>query len=341
MPKEKKVKEEKEVNKEVGEEKVEQDVIIHHEDELRYEYSSKFLEDIEHSRLAFNKKFKKNNYFKWIVSAIAIGILIFAFLGVPNIVPKGEGNSNNPLQIALMVSLAVISLGIMFGYSIFTKKMINKKAKEYFAELYSNITSFVFEDEGYKDVVCDSQKRIEKIQFDENCLFKDVFDVGSRATTEFTYEDIPVMLCDCAAQIKTDKRAKPVFVGKYVIAPANYESDEIIAIYVKGDKRSLPPTNLDELKCVLDNEQIAIYSNSSSWNKVVTSKVKNLILAISKGKSLVDISISIRSGKCFVCLGYDDDLMVLPLEQPFNPKPTEEYKEELLRVMSLIKELNK
>lgn len=319
---------------------IEQDVVINRE-EPKYEYSSAYLENIENLRIEFNKKYKKNNYIKWIVSFVAIAILLFAFFGVPNIVPNGENNSNNPLQISLMVSLAVISLGIMLGYSIFSKKRINKKSRAYFSELYTNITSYIFDDEKYQDVTCDAQRKIEKIQFDENELFKDVFEVGSRATTEFTYQGIPVLLCDCAAQIQTAKRAKPVYVGKYLVAPSNYLNDELIAIYVKGDQRSLPPTNLGDIKCLFDNDKLAIYSNNKQATKIITTKIRNLILKIKKGNSLVDIAISLKQGKCFICLGYDDDLMVLPLEHPFNPRPYEEFKEEIAATMELIQELNK
>ncbi len=319
---------------------VKQDVVINHQ-EPKFDYSSTYLENIENSRIEFNKKYKNNNYIKWIVSFVAIAILLFAFFGVPNIVTNSDNNSNNPLQISLMVSLAVISLGIMLGYSIFSKKRINKKSRTYFSELYSNITSYIFDNENYKDVTCDAQRKIEKIQFDENELFKDVFEVGSRATTEFTYLDIPVLLCDCAAQIQTAKRAKPVYVGKYLVSPSNYLNDELIVVYVKGDQRSLPPTNLDKIKCLFDNDKFSIYSNNKQATKIITTKIRNLILKIKKGKSLVDIAISLKQGKCFICLGYDDDLMVLPLEHPFDPRPYEEFKEEVAATMELIQELNK
>ena len=335
--KEKKVKDNQNVEEK---QKVEKDVVFKHDEKLTYEYSSTYLENIESSRLEFSKKYKTNSYLKWVVSLVAIGLLFFAFLGIPNIV-KSEPGSTNPLQIALMVSIAVISLGLMLGYSFITKRNLNKKAKAYFGNLYQNVTNFVFEDEAYTDVVCDAQKKIERIQFEENMLYANIYEVGSRATTEFKYKGIDMLVCDCAAQVKGEKRIRPVFVGKYVIAPADYTEDDLIAIYVKGDKRSLPPTNLDDLKCVEDNEKMSIHTNNKNWNKVITAKIKKLILGINDGKSLVDYSISMRSGSVFVCLGYDDDLMVLPLEKPFNPKPNEEYKVELLRVCELIKELNK
>ena len=64
------------------------------------------------------------------------------------------------------------------------------------------------------------------------------------------------------------------------------------------------------------------------------------MIQIKNGNSLVDIAITFKAGKMLVCLGYDDDIMVLPLEKPFNPKPTEEYKVELNKLLKIVEELN-
>ena len=58
-------------------------------------------------------------------------------------------------------------------------------------------------------------------------------------------------------------------------------------------------------------------------------------------KELVDLSISLQKGRVFVCMGYDDPLMVLPLQNQFDPKPTEIFKKDVVKVLKLIEEFNK
>ena len=48
---------------------------------------------------------------------------------------------------------------------------------------------------------------------------------------------IDIFLVDAAGQIREDKRLKPIFVGKYLIAPNNYDNENPIIIYLKGDKK--------------------------------------------------------------------------------------------------------
>ncbi len=336
-------KKEKEIKKEtpeveVKEEKVDAQIVEPTEPQpTTFEYSDDILKSIEDNRAKFYKRYRLSSIFKWIIAFFAIGLLVFAFLGIPNIV-----TGNDPLRISLMVSLGVVSLIIMATYTLVSKFVLNKKAKNYFADFYNNITSYVFSGEGYEEVSCDAAKKIERIEFDENLLYKGVDMVGSRATTEFKYKHLPMKVCDCAAQVRIDRRPRPVFVGKYIVAPSKYELDDPIFIYVKGDeKRALPPTNMDDYKMVFDDDKMSVYSNNGNWNKVVTSKIKNRLLQIKEGDSLVDFSISLKQNKMFVCLGYDDDLMVLPLERIFNPKPNEEYKVEVNKLVKLIEEMNK
>ena len=56
---------------------------------------------------------------------------------------------------------------------------------------------------------------------------------------------------------------------------------------------------------------------------------------------LVDVAISIYEGKVYIMMGYDDPLMVLPLQTEFDYKPTESYKKDMARIANLVEVLNK
>ena len=135
------------------------------------------------------------------------------------------------------------------------------------------------------------------------------------------------MIVDAAAQINDGKKMSPVFVGKYIVAPAKYEDGPIL-VYMKGDKRSIAPTNIDDLKLVFDNEKMAIYSNEPNWNKIVTLKFKKALQSIKLDNTLIDIALVLKDKKAYICMNYDDSLMVLPLENQFNPHSNEEFKED-------------
>ena len=296
-------------------------------------YPSSHLENIENARQAFLKLYRTQNAWKWVISFFAIAAVIFGCIVVPNIL------SGTP-SLVVMVSTLAGALTITILYTVLTKKYLHRKMREYFALYYDNINSYVF-DEDVKDITMPSPGNIEDQTFLDNNLYKDVVKVGSRGLTEFVYKDIPVAVVDAAAQVRQDKRLAPAYVGKYLFAAANYDFDEPLYIYYKGDKRSLPPTNLDGIKDVHEDKKMIIYSNNKDWKKVISSTVKQVLTSIEMHHDLVDLAISFQKGRMFVCMGYDDPLMVLPLQQQFDPKPTVEYKKDVYKVLKLIEEFNK
>ncbi len=320
--------EEKEINK------VEE---VKKEEPQQYEYKADALKQIEENRQKFYKGYRLSSLFKWPVFILGIGLLAFACFGIPNM-----GITDERLRITLLVSICVVSALGMFAYTFISKAVLSKKAKKYFGKFYDQVTKYVFDSKDIKSVSCDASEKIDRIEFDENLLYKDIDMVGSRAMTYVTYKDQKVKVCDLAAQVRVDRRPRPVFVGKYMVANSNYEVNDPIFVYIKGDeKRSLPPTNMEGTNLVYDDNKMAVYSNNSQWGKYIVSKIKTAMLHLKEGDFLVDISFSFRPGKVLICMGYDDELMILPLEKPFNPKPTEEYKKEMQKVLKLVEELNK
>ena len=86
---------------------------------------------------------------------------------------------------------------------------------------------------------------------------------------------------------------------------------------------------------------MVIWSNNKDWKKVITPAFKKLLGELKLNKVLIDVAVSIKEGQIFVLLGYDDPLMVLPLENPYNPHPYEGYKKDLAVAVKMIEEFNK
>lgn len=301
-------------------------------------YEDNKQSNIEEARQDFLKKYKLQGTLKWIVTILSLAIIIYAWVGLGSIVDSnGDAYSwTFPVQIGLVV----FSLILVFGYSFIIKIWINKKMKKYFEIYYTNSNSYVLGDGVFENIQVSIDGKIDTAAFIENELFLDVVQVGSRNKIEFVYKNVPTLMIECAGQIKTKTRLTPIFVGKYFISPCNYTSDERIVIYIKGDERSIPPTDITHLIKVHDDKKYCIYSNNPNWNKFINTKIKRAINNIKVNKDLIDVAISIKKGQMFVCAGYDDSLMVLPLQQPYNPRGTNNLKKDIVKICDLIKECN-
>jgi hypothetical protein len=136
------------------------------------------------------------------------------------------------------------------------------------------------------------------------------------------------------AQINGQKSLATCFVGKYLVVPNTNEGAEII-IYLKGNKRALPPTTLDSYEVLEDSKTMVVYGPSDG-KKLLSHPVREALKAIETDATLVDLAISIKRGTTYIAMGYEDTLMVLPMDKPFNPAPTMELKTNMAQIFALI-----
>ena len=299
------------------------------------QYPHEALKRVEDTRLVFWKSYKMHNTFKLLVMMVCLAAIIVAFIVLPNVI----GNSS--VQLGLTIGIAVIALGGTYGYSLFVRKKFERKMREYFELYFNSCNEYVYGEKPFSSAELQNPGKITLDEFNECGLYKDVIEAGSRGLTTFKYNDLDLSIVDCAGNVKAEKRMKPVFVGKMVRTTAKYDGEYPVYVYIKGNDRALPPTNMEGIEAVLDNEKMVVYSNYKDWNKVLNGPVMKALEAIKTDKILVDVAFSISKGKLFVMLGYDDPLMVLPLQQEFDYKPTEIYKENMGVVCKAIEALNK
>ena len=306
------------------------------EAEAKTVYPHEALQKVENERNIFWKSYKTHNTLKMIVMMVCLTAIVVAFFVFPTFIPKEQSG----LQTGLTIGVAVLALGGTYGYSVFVRKKFDRKMKEYFDLYFRSVNEYVLGEKGFSDVELQVPGKINLDEFNECKLYKDVVEAGSRGLTKFKYNGLEMSIVDCAGNIKAEKRIKPVFVGKMLRASASYKGDKPVFIYLKGNERALPPTNLEGIPGVSEDDKIVIYSENKDWKKVITGPVQKALEAIKTNDILVDVAISIYEGKVFIMMGYDDPLMVLPLQTEFDYKPTASYKKDMAEIVKLIEALN-
>ena len=301
--------------------------------ETKYPHPS--LEKVEEERAIFWKSYKIHNTLKMIVMMICLAAIIVAFIVFPNVF------KNSKLQTGLTIMIAILALGGTYGYSVFVRKKFDRKMKVYFDLYFRSVNEYVFEDKVFSDVELQVPGKITLDEFNECKLYKDVIESGSRGLTTFKCKGIETSIVDCAGNVKAEKRVKPVFVGKMVRSKASYEGETPVFVYIKGNERALPPTGIDEVKNVFEDQKIVVRSDYKDWKKVLNGTVMKAIEGVKVDKILVDVAFAIYAGKVYIMMGYDDPLMVLPLQTEFDIKPTEVYKKDMAAIVKVLEALNK
>jgi uncharacterized membrane protein (DUF485 family) len=294
---------------------------------ISYTYNDPLLKSIEDARLAFYATYKKGNLIKWIVTAVVLAMIIAGWL-VPTF-----AFPNTTWGFYVTLGVVVVAIAILGIYSFLYKKKMDVAMKEYFAKYYEFNNQYVFGDK-VTDLVGTVDDKLDPEVFKAAGLYKDVLKVGSRETLHFNYHGQSCIISDCAGQVKGEKALQTVFVGKLLVVPNDYQGPDCI-IYLKGNKRALPPTTLDDYDVLEDSHTMVIYG-SAGVKRLLTHAVRQAIAQIQTNDTFVDLAISVKAGKTYFAMGFEDNLMVLPLEKPFNPAPTEELKADTSLVLGVV-----
>ncbi len=296
--------------------------------EVKYDYVDEDLQAIETARVNFFKIYKKQNLIKWIVTGIILVAILGTWLGVTL---TGNGTQNwATVTILVVVAVAVIGLGV---YSVMFRKKLDKAMKGYFADYYTHNNHYVFGDQ-ISSLTGTVDDKLDAAMFNAAGLYKNVAKVGSRDCLHFVYKGKSIVMADAAGQINGQKSLQTCFVGKFIAVPNANEGAEII-IYLKGNKRALPPTTLDNYQVLEDGKTMVVYGPADG-KKILTHAVREALAAIDTDATLVDVAISVKRGMTYIAMGYEDNLMVLPMDKPFNPAPTMELKKNMSQVFALI-----
>lgn len=301
------------------------------------------LQAIEAARQVFYSFYKKASRIKWIITILMIVIVAVAWI-VPSFIQTGvdeEGNAVGlPTEVTLGIGIGgiVLMLAILLGFNVYYKKRVEKAMSDYFNSYYTANDDYVF-GRLVSDRTGNVDCKIKDTDLTDAGLYRDVFKVGSRDAIEFTYNGHKALYCDCSASVKGQKSLATVFVGKMMRIDNDFQGNELL-VYLKGNKRALPPTTLEGRNLIEDTKTMLVYGEHDS-KRLLTKEVRNAIANIATDSILVDLSILVKPGKTYFFFGYEDSLMVLPYDKPFDPKPTMHLKEDTRKTFALVDALDK
>lgn len=299
---------------------------------LKYFYDNDYLKNIELAREKFNKDFGKFNLLKWIIAFIAMIGVICSWI-IPINIPYFQTEPGNGVVYYVVFGGMIFFLAILGVFMFISSKKSRKYLDEFLNAFYVNTTDYLFKGR-VDNLVGNFKDKLPAETFNGGALYKDVFTVGSRNCLNFTYKGIKVTFSEAAAQSRGDRSLIAVFIGKFVCFDNNCTGEDVV-IYRKGGKLALPPTNLEAYPVYENSKDMVIYGGKDA-RRVLTPAVKQALNRFVTNDTLLDVAINVRAGKTYVYLGYNDDLMVLPRLDPFNPKPTKQLKKDVDTLFDLI-----
>ncbi len=297
-------------------------------DETIVEEKKPSLSFIEENRREFDAFYKKQRKTNTILLLVVGFICIAVFLTL---------SAHFGIAIVLVAAVLVV----LYIYSARVKKDMDARIQDYISKYYTIANDYVFNYEEFHNLEYCVEDKLADNEFPDSGFIKGISHVGSRNIVRGEIGNYHFKAADCVAKIKVDKKDDVCFLGKYFMIdlPTAYEHKTIIYIKPKQDNGS-GPNDIDGLDIVEGlslGERFIVWSNDSQVKTIFNKKFVDALLAFEPNEHLVDVAISIIQNKMCIALSYENELMVLPLLDPFKEEPTKQYAADVKKLGQLVK----
>lgn len=294
-------------------------------------------DNIEKARNDYFAFSKKQKMISNIVAGVVIVLMVTAMVLVFTLGQKEGTTWVSYLALGLMLATVIAS----FVVTKMVKGKLGARADEYIKVLFENVDGYLYSGENFKDLAVKTNGQIKDEIFMDCRFYKNLKNTKSRNLVSVKYKDKDLAVADLAGNILVKNRLSPMFLGRFYDYTSNYDKeDKRITMQIKGSNLSRPIDDVDDLKLVEGNSTYVIYSNDDEWRKVLTQKVIKDITQLKIDKTLIDVVISIRKGKCSIGIDYIDDFMNIPVEREFDFKNVKRSEHDLQKVLTIFDDLN-
>lgn len=289
-----------------------------------------YVDTVEEARVALHNKFNKTKTTSRILSIVVVAAMVAALILVvqqPAI-----------CKIFGYIIAGVILVGMLVFY-IVTRKSFPNLSKEYIKTITTAINRHTYSDGKYSEVTYNSTEKFKLTDILPDRAYKDVIDIGSRNIIHGKFNKAPITVGELALYVAGEKRNSKVvcFLGYYGAKENNmhFEGRYIITKKGGGDKPSDLPTDVDDLEVLFSEGDFEIRGlKGADFKKELGSKFLSNLKGISIDGCFLNLNVVVTAGRTSFYMSYDDSLMGLPFEQPFDPKARNHFAIDLLAVLN-------
>ena len=283
-------------------------------------------EVIEEARLDFNKFFRKGRIRSYIIMGVvfvvaAASVFCITFNQIPALKIVGWS----------LIGAALVG---MIVYYIVTRNSMPNATKKYIAVVNKELNERNFSDTKYQDVTTDTKEKLELSEPLSDNIYAALNNIASRNVINGHFAGRSFKVCDLGLYTGSGKQRASAFVGKYISLPNDLHFEGRYIINIKGATPVDLPTDIADLVVLSEEDGLTIYGKEGA--KFASDLGKDFLKAIkeiSVKESLLGLNIVIWGGHSSAYASYDDAVMTLPFEKPFNKTANEKYAHDLLAIM--------
>ena len=276
---------------------------------------------------SYSRTRKISNIIMFVVLAAIVGIMFLIMNNNPVLKYIGFGCGG-----ALIVGMIV--------YYLLTRKKFPNKTRDYISFFSNKIRERMFGGKPYENIAFDESEKFALADFASDGVYKEATNINSRNIIRgeykghhFTYGEVALLRPSTRKQ-----QVPPLFVGKYVTLPNELEFEGRFVIVMQNEKQPYDlPNDIEDLKVLEEKDGLIVYGpEGADIRKVLKGTFLSELRKIKIEGRLFNVNVVVWGGHSAAYLSYDDAIMAVPFDKPFDTAGFEQSFKDVDAIIKLL-----
>ena len=227
----------------------------------------------------------------------------------------------------------------MVLYYVLTRNRFPNKTKAYIAYVNNLVRERMF-GKDYSNIKYNEDEKFALADFAGDGVYKDATGINSRNIIRANYKGHHITYGEVALLRPSTRKQQvpPLFVGKYISVPNDYQFDGRFVIVMKNPKQPFDlPNAVDDLAVLEEKEDFVVYGpEGADFHKTFKGEFFANLRKVKVENSLYNVNVVIWAGHSAAYLSYDDAVMAVPFDKPFNYEAYEQSFKDVDTITKLL-----
>ena len=288
---------------------------------------------IEDARQDLYKAYAKSRR----ISNILMFAVVVAICGIMFMIIQ----NNQALKIVGYSLAGALVVG-MIVYYVLTRKNLPNKVQKYVPYVMKTLNDKMFTMPGFSNI---SNNPEEKLQMDDligDGVYVEANNINSRNVVRGEYNGHNFLYAEAALTRPAQKKQQvpPLFVGRYISVPNQMKFDGRFVFNFKNPKQPLDvPNAINDLKVLEEKDDFAVYGpENANYHDIINNKIINQFKKLQIEGHLLNLNVVFWGGHTAVYLSYDDAILSVPFDKPFDKDGFEKSLDDLVICLKAMSE---
>ena len=230
-------------------------------------------------------------------------------------------------------SLAGAMIVGMILYYVLTRKKLPSKIKDYVPFVIKTLNGRMFSSQEFKEIKTDPEEKLTMDDLIGDGVYAEASTINSRNVIRGIYRGHHFLYGEAALMRPVAKKQQvpPLFVGHYLSVPNQMKFEGHFIFNFKNPKQPLDlPNAISDLKVLEEKDDFVVYGpENADYRGIIDSKIISQLKKIKIEEHLLNVNVVFWGGHTAVYLSYDDAILSVPFDKPFDEKAFEQSVEDL------------